>query len=120
MVTGDGDKYKVEGTIKSDALAADNRAPAGFERDRQRQRPGQELMTSTAKRSPALLSAGDFQLNNVQLVGGVMGTGSDFRWVGELRAAAEKKLRHNDHRFDSSGCARGDERWRAHCFVAAV
>ena len=24
----------------------------------------------------------------MQLVGGVMGTGSDFRWVGELRAAA--------------------------------
>lgn len=38
----------------------------------------------------ALLTAGDFQLNNVQLVGGVMGTGSDFRWVGELRAAAER------------------------------
>ncbi|MDQ2921056.1 MAG: translocation/assembly module TamB domain-containing protein, partial [Acidobacteriota bacterium] len=38
----------------------------------------------------ALLSAGDFQLSNVQLVGGVMGTGSDFRWVGELRATAEK------------------------------
>src|SRR5713101_5057379 len=38
----------------------------------------------------SLLSAGDFQLNNVQLVGGVMGTGSDFRWLGELRAAAER------------------------------
>src|SRR5439155_13036176 len=38
----------------------------------------------------ALLTAGDFQLNAVQLTGGVMGTGSDFRWLGELRAAAEK------------------------------
>src|SRR5204862_8047063 len=37
-----------------------------------------------------LLSAGDFQLHAVQITGGVMGTGSDFRWVGELRAAAEK------------------------------
>src|SRR5207302_9956317 len=38
----------------------------------------------------ALLTAGDFQLDSVQLAGGVMGTGSDFRWIGELRAAAEK------------------------------
>jgi len=37
-----------------------------------------------------LLAAGDFQLNSVQLVGKVMGTGSDFRWIGELRAAAER------------------------------
>src|SRR5205814_9329543 len=36
------------------------------------------------------LTAGDFQLNTVQITGGVMGTGSDFRWIGELRAAAEK------------------------------
>jgi hypothetical protein len=42
-----------------------------------------------------LLTAGDFQLNSVQMVGGVMGTGSDFRWVGELRAAAER-LWHDD------------------------
>jgi translocation and assembly module TamB len=36
------------------------------------------------------LNAGDFQLSSVQLVGRVMGTGTDFRWVGELRAAAER------------------------------
>jgi translocation and assembly module TamB len=38
-----------------------------------------------------LLTAGDFQLNMVQMVGGVMGTGTDFRFLGELRSAA---LRH--------------------------
>src|SRR5581483_1314188 len=58
-VTGDGDKYIVDGSFKSDAVAQ-------------------------------LLTAGDFQLNAVQITGGVMGTGSDFRWIGELRAAAEK------------------------------
>ncbi len=52
-------------------------------------RQRQELRYQRARRR-ALLTAGDFQLNNVQLVGGVMGTGSDFRWIGELRAAAER------------------------------
>src|SRR5207237_9706790 len=37
-----------------------------------------------------LLKAGNIQVNVGQITGGVMGKGSDFRWVGELRAAAEK------------------------------
>ncbi len=37
-----------------------------------------------------LLTAGDFQLNTVQLAGKVMGTGTDFTWVGDLRAAAAR------------------------------
>ncbi|HET6668591.1 MAG TPA: translocation/assembly module TamB domain-containing protein [Pyrinomonadaceae bacterium] len=88
-VSGEGDQYKVEGTIKSDALAADgvrlqglNVTAAGS---------GQGKTYDIKGRAVAeLLTAGDFQLNSVQMVGGVMGTGSDFRWVGELRAAAER------------------------------
>ena len=90
VVTGEGDQYKVEGTIKSDALAADGVRLQGLNVTANGTGQGQEPTTSTARRSPTLLTAGDFQLNNVQLVGGVMGTGSDFRWVGELRAAAER------------------------------
>ena len=88
-VSGEGDKYQIQGNIKSDALAADgvrleglNVTAAGSGHDRSYNVNG----TAVA----ALLSAGDFQLNSVRLVGNVMGTGSDFRWVGELRAAAEK------------------------------
>ena len=91
VVTGDGDKYKVEGNINSDSLAADNlrlqglnvtaNGSGGF---------NDRSYNINGKAVAALLSAGDFQLNNVQLVGGVMGTGSDFKWVGELRAAAER------------------------------
>ena len=40
-----------------------------------------------------LLTAGDFQLNALQVRGGVMGTGTDFRWLGELRAAAARNRR---------------------------
>src|SRR6185369_3873334 len=37
-----------------------------------------------------LLNVGDFQIDSLQLAGNVMGTGTNFRWVGELRAVAEK------------------------------
>ena len=88
-VTGEGERYQIDGTIKSDALAADGvrlqalnvTAKGG----------GQETTYNFNGRAvAALLTAGDFQLNAVQLTGGVMGTGSDFRWLGELRAVAEK------------------------------
>jgi translocation and assembly module TamB len=89
VVSGEGDQYRVEGTIKSDALAADgvrlqglNITANGTGKD--------NTYNINGRAVAALLTAGDFQLNNVQLVGGVMGTGSDFRWVGELRAAAER------------------------------
>jgi translocation and assembly module TamB len=88
-VSGEGDKYKVEGTIKSDALAADNIRLQGLNVTASGSGHG-KTYDINGRAVAALLSAGDFQLNNVQLVGGVMGTGSDFRWIGELRAAAEK------------------------------
>ena len=89
VVSGEGDKYKVEGNIKSDALAADNLRLQGLNVTASGTGQGRTYDLN-GKAVADLLSAGDFQLNNVQLVGGVMGTGSDFRWVGELRAAAER------------------------------
>ncbi|HEV7798635.1 MAG TPA: translocation/assembly module TamB domain-containing protein, partial [Pyrinomonadaceae bacterium] len=89
VVSGEGDKYKVEGGIKSDALAADNLRLQGLNITASGSGQGRTYDIN-GKAVAALLTAGDFQLNNVQLVGGVMGTGSDFRWVGELRAAAER------------------------------
>ena len=88
-VSGEGDKYKVEGNINSDALAADNIRLQGLNVTARGSGQGRSYDIN-GKAVAALLTAGDFQLNNVQLVGGVMGTGSDFRWLGELRAAAEK------------------------------
>ena len=89
VVSGEGDKYKVEGSIKSDSLAADNLRLQGLNVTANGSGQG-KTYDINGKAVAALLTAGDFQLNNVQLVGGVMGTGSDFRWVGELRAAAER------------------------------
>jgi translocation and assembly module TamB len=89
VVSGEGDKYKVEGSIKSDSLAADNLRLQGLNVTANGSGQGRTYDIN-GKAVAALLTAGDFQLNNVQLVGGVMGTGSDFRWLGELRAAAER------------------------------
>ena len=88
-VTGTGDSFKVEGNIKSDALAADNIRLEGLNVTATGSGSGKSYDIN-GKAVVALLAAGDFQLNSVQLVGNVMGTGSDFRWVGELRAAAER------------------------------
>jgi translocation and assembly module TamB len=88
-VSGEGDNYKLQGNIKSDALAADgvrlqglNVTASGGGRGKSYDINGKAVVD--------LLAAGDFQLNSVQLAGNVMGTGSDFRWVGDLRAAAER------------------------------
>jgi translocation and assembly module TamB len=91
LVTGDGDKYKVEGNINSDSLAADNLRLQGLNVTANGNGGFNDRSYNiNGKAVAALLSAGDFQLDNVQLVGGVMGTGSDFKWVGELSAVAER------------------------------
>ncbi len=89
VVSGEGDDYKIEGTINSDALAADGVRLQGLNVTANGTGQGKSYNIN-GRAVAALLTAGDFQLNNVQLVGGVMGTGSDFRWIGELRAAAER------------------------------
>src|SRR6478672_4380882 len=88
-VTGNGDQYQVDGSIKSDALAADGVRLQALNISAKGSGQGKSY-DFNGRAVAQLLTAGDFQLNAVQVSGGVMGTGSDFRWVGELRAAAEK------------------------------
>src|SRR5438270_2139370 len=88
-VTGEGERYQVDGSIKSDALAADGVRLQALNVTAKGGGEGASY-NFNGRAVAALLAAGDFQLNAVQLTGGVMGTGSDFRWLGELRAAAEK------------------------------
>ncbi len=88
-VTGDGDRYQVDGSIKSDALAADGVRLQGLNVSAKGSGQGKSY-DFNGRAVAQLLTAGDFQLNAVQITGGVMGSGSDFRWIGELRAAAEK------------------------------
>jgi translocation and assembly module TamB len=88
-VVGDGNHYQLEGSIKSDAIAADGVRLQGLNLTAKGSGQGKSYDIN-GRAIAQLLTAGDFQLNAVQITGGVMGTGSDFRWIGELRAAAEK------------------------------
>src|SRR5438477_12478937 len=88
-VTGEGERYQIDGSIKSDALAADGVRLQALNVTAKGAGEGSSY-DFNGRAVAELLTAGDFQLNAVQLTGSVMGTGSDFRWVGELRAAAEK------------------------------
>ena len=88
-ITGEGDKYQLNGDVKSDALAAGDIRLQGLNVTAKGSGQG-ESYDFNGRAVAQLLTAGNFQLNGVQLTGGVMGTGSDFRWIGELRAAAAK------------------------------
>ena len=88
-ISGEGERYQAEGSIRSDALAADGVRLQGLNVNAKGSGQGKSY-DFNGRAVAQLLTAGDFQLNAVQLTGGVMGTGSDFRWIGDLRAAAEK------------------------------
>jgi len=89
MITGQGDQFKVTGEIKSDALAADNLRLQGLNVTANGSVQGRSYDIN-GKAVADLLNAGNFRLDKLQLMGQVMGTGTDFRWVGELRAVAER------------------------------
>ena len=88
-ITGQGDQFKVNGEIKSDALAADNLRLQGLNVSANGSVQGRSYDIN-GKAVADLLNAGNFHLDKLQLMGQVMGTGTDFRWVGELRAVAER------------------------------
>ncbi|HYE12816.1 MAG TPA: hypothetical protein VD968_00045, partial [Pyrinomonadaceae bacterium] len=88
-VTGEGDKYRVEGQVTSDALAADGVRLKALSVNATGSGQGSSY-EAQGRAVAELLTAGDFQINMVQVAGGVTGTGTDFRWVGDLRAAAAR------------------------------
>ena len=88
-VTGEGDQFKINGAIKSDALAADNLRLQGLNVSANGS-VNSKSYEINGKAVADLLNAGDFHIDSLQLAGNVMGTGTNFRWVGELRAVAEK------------------------------
>src|SRR5436190_3064330 len=88
-VTGEGDQFKIEGGIKSDALAADGMRLQGLNVTAKGSVQGKSYEIN-GKAVADLLSSGDFEIDSLQLAGNVMGSGTNFKWVGELRAAAEK------------------------------
>ncbi|HJR09065.1 MAG TPA: translocation/assembly module TamB domain-containing protein [Pyrinomonadaceae bacterium] len=89
-VKGEGDNFQVDGQIQSDALAAGNIRLKGLNATARGTSQGLEQYEAQGRAVAEMLTAGNFQLNLIQVRGGVMGTGTDFRFLGELRAAAAR------------------------------
>lgn len=88
-VTGEGEKYRIDGTVDSQALTAEGiylkavNVAATVE--------GTNSNYEANGRAVAeLLTFEDFRVDFLKLAGNVRGSGTDFRWVGELQAAAAK------------------------------
>lgn len=88
-VTGKGENFKVEGEVFSESLAADNirlkavkvNAVADY---------ADSMYNANGKAVAEMLTFEDFKIDYPQIVGNIRGTGTDFRWVGELQAIAAK------------------------------
>jgi translocation and assembly module TamB len=88
-VTGEGAKYKIVGDVKSDALEASNIRLKGL--NVAATINGENSMYDiNGKAIAELLTFEDFRIDFPQLVGNIRGTGSDFKWIGELQAVAAK------------------------------
>ena len=88
-VTGEGAKYKIVGDVKSEALEASNIRLKGL--NVAATVNGENSMYDiNGKAIAELLTFEDFKIDFPQLVGNIRGTGTDFRWVGELQAVAAK------------------------------
>jgi len=88
-VTGEGENYKVNGEIASDALAADGIYLKGVNV------AGTVAGTNSSYEANGtavaeLFTFEDFRIEFPKIAGNVRGTGTDFRWVGELEAVAAK------------------------------
>jgi translocation and assembly module TamB len=88
-VTGAGESYKIDGKIDSQALEAYGvylralNVAATVEGTN-------SMYEANGKAVAELLTFEDFKIEFPQMVGNVRGTGTDFKWIGELQAVAAK------------------------------
>ena len=88
-VTGEGEKYQVDGEIHSDSLAANNIYLKGLQING-KVAGENAIYEGNGKAIAELLTFEDFRIDFPQLIGNVRGNGTDFKWFGELQAAAAK------------------------------
>ena len=88
-VTGEGENYKVNGTIDSAALTAEGVYLKALNVEATVEGTNTNY-NANGKAVAELLTFEDFRVDFPKIAGNVRGTGTDFRWVGELQAAAFK------------------------------
>lgn len=86
-VTGEGEKYAVNGEIFSESLSASNIYLKGLNINAAVTGEG-SMYEANGKAIAQLLTFEDFKIDYPQLIGLVRGSGADFKWFGELQAAA--------------------------------
>lgn len=90
-INGEGANYQISNAqIQSDALAVDGVRLQGLNVTATAKGESDKTYEAQGNAVAELLTIGDFRLSVLQLKGGVMGTGTDFRFLGELRAAAAR------------------------------
>lgn len=88
-VSGEGENYKVEGDVSSESLAASNIYLKGL--DINATLSGKDsVYEANGKAIAQMLTFEDFRIDAPALSGMIRGTGTDFKWLGELNAAAAK------------------------------
>ncbi len=88
-VTGEGEKYKIDGEATSESLAASNIRLKGLQING-KVAGENAIYEGNGKAIAEMLTFEDFQIDFPQLIGKVRGSGTDFKWFGELQAAAVK------------------------------
>lgn len=88
-VTGEGEQYKIDGEIDSESLAASNIYLKGLNVNAVVEGKG-SMYEANGKAIAQMLTFEDFTIDNPYMTGLIRGTGTDFKWWGELQAAAAK------------------------------
>lgn len=88
-LSGEGSKYKVKGEITSESLSASNIYLKGLNVNAAVDGDG-SMYEANGKAIAQMLTFEDFKIDFPQMIGLVRGNGTDFKWLGELQAAAAK------------------------------
>lgn len=88
-ISGRGEAYRIDGRLVSESLSASNVYLKGL--DVTAALDGREAAyEANGKAVAKMLTFGDFQIDFPQMVGLLRGNGTDFKWLGDLQAAAAK------------------------------
>jgi len=88
-VSGEGETYRIDGEVDAESLRAEGVSLKGVSVTATVDGEG-STYDANGTAIAQMLTFDDFRVDFLKLVGNVRGTGTDFRWVGELQAAAAK------------------------------
>lgn len=88
-VSGQGETFRIEGTVDSESLRADGVYVKGINVEATVAGTNEDY-EANGKVIAEMLTYDDLRIDFLRMTGNVRGTGTDFRWVGELQTVALK------------------------------